>query len=162
MLASGIGLGIAAGLALGGRFARITSLQIRWLPALVIAVVTRLLAPSLGDLAAAAYVVAFAGIVAVAIANRRLPGMGYVAAGSALNLLVVAANGGMPVDPEAAAFANVGVPEDGLHRTLDQETRLPLLADVIPVGLFRSVYSVGDVLLAFGGFWLPFIWLRRP
>lgn len=162
MLASAIALGVAAGWATGGRrLARLGDLRIRWWPVLVAAVVLRAGAPLLGDLSLFAYLLAFASITAAALANRALPGMSVIAAGATLNLIVVAANGGMPVDQAAVVAAGGRMPDDPLHTTLDSSTRLPQLADVIPAPIFRSVYSFGDVLLAIGGFWLPFAWLRR-
>ena len=162
MLASAIALGVAGGWLVGGRdLRRLGELRIRWWPLLAVAVVLRALAPVFGDLSAVAYVVAFGCIAAAALADRALPGMSAIAAGATLNWLVVAANGGMPVDPVALTAAGVSMPDDRLHIELGPATRLPQLADVIPMGVFRSVYSIGDVLLAAGGFWLPFAWLRR-
>jgi len=45
---------------------------------------------------------------------------------------------------------------------MDSGTRLPLLGDIVPVGVVRSVYSVGDFLIALGGFLIPFMWLQTP
>lgn len=162
MLISSLALGVAAGVAFGGRFSRLAQLEIAWWPVLVASVGVRMVAPAVGTFAAAFYLVAFAGVAAVAIANRSLPGMTLIAAGSALNLIVVAANGGMPVDPVAVAAAGATMPADRLHIALDLSTRIAVLADVIPVPIIRGVYSAGDLLLALGGFWLPFAWLRRP
>lgn len=161
MLASGLVLGIAAGWLSGGRPARLATLPIRWWPILGAAMAVRLSAPLAGDAAAAVYVAAFAGIVAVALANLSLPGMPFIAAGAAMNFVVVAANGGMPVDPLAIETAGAVMPGDHLHLPMTDGTRLPVLADVLPIPLFRSVYSFGDVLLAVGAFWLPFAWMRR-
>lgn len=162
MLASGVALGVAAGWIAGGRqLARLGDLRIRWWPLLAAAVALRLAAPLAGDLAAVAYVVGFAGVVAVAVADRRLPGMTLIAAGAALNCIVVAANGGMPVDQAAMAAAGTMMPADRLHLQMTDASRLAVLADRIPLAPFRNVYSIGDVLLALGGFWLPFAWMRR-
>lgn len=162
MLASAVALGVAAGWLAGGRhLERLGDLRIRWWPLLAGAVVVRVVAPLFGDLSFVAYVLAFAGITAVALYDRRLPGMSLIAAGATLNAIVVAANGGMPVDPAAVVTAGATMPSDRLHIELGPSTLLPQLADVIPLALYRSVYSVGDVLLALGGFWLPFAWLRR-
>ncbi|MBI2323902.1 MAG: DUF5317 family protein [Chloroflexi bacterium] len=161
MLASGPVLGIVAGLALRGSLTRLADLRIRWWPFLALAVGLRLVAGGAGDLAAALYVLAFAGIVAVAAANTVVPGMFLIVGGAALNLTVVAANGGMPVDTVALAAAGARMPGDALHVPLTDATALAMLADRIPVALFRSVYSVGDVLLTAGGFWVPFAWMRR-
>jgi hypothetical protein len=162
VLVSSIALGIVAGSALGGRISRLATLRIRWWPLLVAALAVRILAPLAGDFAAALYLTAFAGVVLVAVADRSLPGMPLIALGSLLNLTVVAANGGMPVDPTAAAAVGASIPNDRLHQPLTHATRLPLLADVIPLPLLRSVYSPGDVVISIGGFVLPFSWLRRP
>lgn len=163
MLISSIVLGIAAGLAFRGRWRRLGGLEIRWWPVLATAVALRLLGSVLGSAAPILYVAAFAGIAAVAYVNRAVPGMLFVAAGSALNVMVVAANGGMPVDAGAVQAAGASIaPANGLHVPLDTGTRLAALADIIPIPLFGVVYSIGDVLLALGGFWVPFSWLRRP
>lgn len=163
MLASAIVAGVAAGWLTGGRnLGRLGDVRIRWWPLLALAVALRILAPVFGDLSAIAYVVAFASIAVAALADRRLPGMSLIAAGATLNCIVVAANGGMPVDQAAVVAAGAAMPNDRLHIELVAGTRFPQLADVLPLALFRSVYSVGDVLLAAGGFWLPFVRLRRP
>lgn len=161
MLASGPVLGVLAGLALRGRLSRLAGLRIRWWPLLGLAVVLRLVAGGVGELAALLYVLAFGGIVAVALLNARTTGMALIAAGASLNLAVVAANGAMPVDPGALAAAGARMPEDLLHVPLTDASAAPLLADRIPLALFRGVYSVGDVLLAAGGFWIPFAVMRR-
>jgi hypothetical protein len=88
--------------------------------------------------------------------------MWLIATGAALNASVTLLNGGMPIDPTAASIAGVAARSDGLHVVADGSTRLSVLADVIPVSWLGHVYSVGDVLLALGGFWLPFRWIRRP
>lgn len=161
MLISSVALGVAAGLAFGGHLARLARLEIALWPVLIGGIGLRLLAPKV-DAAVVLYVVAFAAIVAVAVGNRALPGMWLIAAGAALNLVVVAVNGGMPVDQSALAIADAAMPGDRLHLVLDGASRLPLLADVIPLPIVRGVYSLGDLLLALGGFWLPFTWLRQP
>lgn len=162
MLISGIALGVVAGLASGGRIQRLASVQIRWWQVLALAALVRLGAPLTGDLAAFAYVLAFATIVGVAIANAHLPGMWLLAIGAVSNCVVVAANGGMPVDLAALTAAGARLPGDRLHIALTDGTALAVLADRIPVPLFRGVYSVGDVLLAVAGFWMPFRSMRAP
>lgn len=161
MLASAIVAGVAAGRIAGGTFSRLGQLEISGWPLLLGAVLLRVGAPGLGELAAAAYVLGFAGIVATAYLNRALAGMPLIALGALLNLVVVAANGGMPVDQGALTAAGVRMPSDHLHIVLDGSSRLPLLADWIPTPVFRSVYSPGDFVLATGGFWVPFAWMRR-
>lgn len=161
MLVSGPALGLALGWLRGGDPRRLADLRIRWWPVLAAGIFVRLMAGLAGELAAPLYVIGFAAIIGVAGANRSLPGLPLIAAGGALNLIVVAANGGMPVDLTAVAAAGARMPADRLHIELTERSALSLLADILPVPLVRSVYSVGDVLLAAGGFWLPFVWMRR-
>ena len=86
------------------------------------------------------------------VSNRHLPGLVLVAAGLAMNATVMAANGAMPVAPEAIAALGIdgAVVPPGKHMLLDASTRLPWLADVIPVPPIRSIISVGDIVLAIG------------
>ncbi|HEV8656223.1 MAG TPA: MFS transporter [Candidatus Limnocylindria bacterium] len=112
------------------------------------------------------YVVGFIGIGTVALANWRLPGSSLIALGTFMNVLVILLNSGMPYDVPTAVSVGVRIPDDALHVVLDPATRLPLLADIIPFAIgplafTRAVYSVGDFLLAFGGFLIPFMWLQE-
>lgn len=161
MLASGPVVGVLAGWAFGGRLSRLSDLRVRLWGVLAMAVAIRLLAGVAGDFAPSLYVMAFVGIVVVALGNARLAGMPLLALGSLLNLLVVAANGGMPVDQGALTAAGAQMPSDRLHLPLTDGTVLSILADRIPLSPFRSVYSLGDVLLTVGGFWIPFAAMRR-
>ena len=160
MLASAVAVGLLAGFARGGSFARLSRLEIAWWPLLAAAVSLRLAAGFFGDLAAAAYLLAFTGVVAVAIANRSLAGAWLIAAGAALNMIAVAANGAMPVSPDAIAAVGGSFPRDALHTVLDGSSRVAFLADVIPFPVVRTAYSAGDVLIAFGGAWLSFAAVR--
>jgi hypothetical protein len=76
-----------------------------------------------------------------------------LAIGVALNVAVVAANGGMPVD--SGALARVGRRDVDVtrgflykHVPMTGDTRLAWLGDRIPVPVQRNVISVGDVLMA--------------
>ncbi|MDJ0953811.1 MAG: DUF5317 domain-containing protein [Acidimicrobiia bacterium] len=90
-------------------------------------------------------------LLAVVALNQRLPGMWIAGIGILMNFTVIALNNGMPVLPEAFELAG-GDPErmmlDAKHVVLDSESRLPFLADIIPMP--GSVISLGDVLLAVG------------
>ena len=109
-----------------------------------------------------AHAAAIAVIAVVALRNWRVPGALLVALGATLNVLVIGANGGMPFDATAAASVSAQVlANDALHHPLRPDSRLPWLADVLPVAMFRNVYSLGDVFIAAGGFWIPFSILRR-
>jgi uncharacterized protein DUF5317 len=156
MLASALGLGIVGGLAFGGRVSHLRTFHLAWLPLLAIAVAIRLLAPLAGGSAVVAYVVAFAAIAAVAVRNRAIAGTPLIATGAALNLVVVALNGGMPVSVEAAQVAGAVMPTDPLHLTSTAGAALGLLGDIIPLAPLHAVYSIGDVLIALGGAALAF------
>jgi hypothetical protein len=104
----------------------------------------------LGLAASAALVLAFLAL------NRSVRGVGLVALGLLANALVVTANGAMPVSPQAADRAGVGVLEvlvgDQRHELEGADTRLRALGDVIavPLPLRPEVVSAGDVLVAAG------------
>lgn len=105
--------------------------------------------------------------------NRAQPGFLLLGAGLALNLLVMAANGGwMPVSPQAVAVLYPGWPtasiEPGLHVEgskdiirLPAETNLWWLSDrfLTPAWLLqRAAFSLGDIVIAAGAFWA--LWVR--
>jgi hypothetical protein len=159
MLASGIVLGIAAGWLSGGKLGRLADLEVRWWPLLVLAIGLRVIAPSIGE-SLVVWILSFGAIGLVAAVNRDIPGMWLIVAGAIMNLIVVLANSAMPVDARVAASVGVAIPADGLHRELQDGDLLPFLTDVIPVPVVSRVYSVGDAMLAVGGFWLPFHRMR--
>jgi hypothetical protein len=91
-------------------------------------------------------------VVGWLVLNRQLPGVGLVAVGLALNAIVIAANGAMPVDPQAMRALGLGdiqVPL-GKHTLLTDGTRMWWLADIFPLPSLRSIISIGDVVLAAG------------
>jgi len=160
VLASSIVLGVVAGIGFGGDWQRLTRLKFRGIPIVFASGLIRLGGVFWG-LPLALYVLVLCSLVVVAFLNRRLPGAFLLGAGIAMNLIAILANGGMPISPEAAGIAGLELPADGLHHPMTEATRVQALVDVIPVPLFRNVYSAGDVVLAVGGFWLPFAALRR-
>lgn len=93
--------------------------------------------------------------------NLQLPGMGLLAVGTLLNFAVIALNQGfMPVDPEPlsqTAYLTFARGLNGTHILLTPETRMPWLADIIYLPRpRRELDSLGDLVLAAGGFWLIF------
>src|SRR5438309_981408 len=156
MLASGVILGVVAGLAVRRSWRPLTTARIQWLPLLLGALVVRAVAPFVPVVAFPLYVLALAGTAVGAAANLRLTGAALVAFGGALNLAVVLLNHGMPVDAGAVAAAAGSMPTDALHVTLTDATVVKPLADVIAVPIAHAVYSVGDVCIALGGFLVPF------
>ena len=155
MLVSGVLLGVLTGVALRRTWVPLARISVRFLPLLLVALGLRALAPALPPLGLAMYELAMVGTIAVAIANWRLPGAALILFGGLLNLIVVSTNGGMPVDMGALAAAGGAMPTDSLHLVAGDSTLLRPLADVIPIALFRSAYSVGDFAIAAGGFLIP-------
>ncbi len=162
MLVSGVIAGIAAAIAFGGDWRRLSTLTLRYWPLLVVAFGLRAIGTVFPLAPLGLYVIALVGTALVATLNWRLPGAALVAIGTSMNLMVVFANRGMPFDAGSAVGVGAPLPNDSLHVLMGPETKLPFLADVIPVGGIRSVYSVGDFLIAVGGFLIPFMWLQAP
>ncbi len=160
MLVSGLVAGFVLGLASGGNWRNLQKFDLTLWPGLLFGVIARAAAPFLGGLALSASISGLMLVALVAIVNRALPGAWLIALGSLLNTAVTLLNGGMPVDPGALAASGKPPPSDGLHVFLGPDTRLPFLADVLLAPLVNNIYSVGDLLLAIGGFWMTFRLLK--
>jgi hypothetical protein len=96
-------------------------------------------------------------VLGVTIVNARVPGMLLVTIGLLLNMTVILANGGMPVDVSRAAIgaevAAAALGESPLHVAADPATVALPLGDIIYVpgpSWHRGLVSVGDVLMAAG------------
>ncbi len=100
--------------------------------------------------------------------NRQLPGMLILIVGLLLNFIVIIANGGwMPISPQTADLLTgkdvlqviaVGsrIGEKDILLTA-QSTRLEFLADrfLLPAWFpYKTAFSLGDVLVGVGAFWL--------
>jgi hypothetical protein len=92
------------------------------------------------------------GALWLALQRRHLASV-LLGIGVALNVAVVATNGGMPVD--SGALARVGRRDVDVtrgflykHVPMTSDTHLSWLGDRIPVPIQRNVISVGDVLMA--------------
>ena len=100
-------------------------------------------------------VAAAAGVLAVSVAadGRRVPAAGLVlvAAGGALNLLVIVANGGrMPADVRGRPSYDGYIPSPDYpgYVPMTGRTRLRFLGDWIGVG--RRLFSPGDLCIFAG------------
>lgn len=91
--------------------------------------------------------------------NLRLPGMLLASVGLLLNVVVIAANGAMPVSLEAADVAGSDreISDFGIkHEPLGDQTIFPWIADVIPLPGLSTLISAGDIFLAAGVGWLVY------
>lgn len=100
--------------------------------------------------------------------NRKLPGMMVLIIGAALNFTVMTANGGfMPISPQTASHlvsqeTLADIPTGSRFGVKDillepEATRFEILADrFLPPAWFsyQVAFSLGDVFLAVGVFWL--------
>jgi hypothetical protein len=160
MLVSGLLAGFVVGLASGGNWRNLAKLDLKLWPGLLAGVIARAAAPLLGGLALSASIAGLLLVAVVAVVNRAIPGAWLIGLGALLNSVVTFVNGGMPVDPGALAVSGRAPPSDGLHVILGPDTRLSFLADVLLIPVINNIYSVGDVVLAIGGFWMVFRLVR--
>lgn len=164
LLLLGGALGLLGGLALGGSLAPLGRVRLRWSLVVPIALVIKELG-IWGPMASVGagpwlYVVSALALFAWLLYHRReLPWDWIIAAGMALNLVVVLANAGhMPV---RVALAHRGPPQLlelgswGQYVLEGPQTRLSWLDDTIGLpGLlgraFPQAYSAGDLIAALG------------
>jgi Family of unknown function (DUF5317) len=149
-------LGLLAGVMTGGKLGNMANLSFRWPWLVVAALVVReatVLSPlSRIDGMQYLYAAALAALIAwTAWHIPRLPGAWIVAAGAALNLIVVLANGAsMPV-ASALAGRLVDRGHSGQYVVMGSGTNLNWLADWIGVpGPLGGAYSPGDAVIALG------------
>ncbi|HEU0102550.1 MAG TPA: DUF5317 family protein, partial [Mycobacteriales bacterium] len=132
-------LALVAGRLCGGRLSRLGDLRLRSLALVPAALGLQLAGGLLGGVAYPVGLASSALLVLVFLGqNRGLRGTSLLALGLLANALVVGLNGAMPVSATAAARAGVPLVEvvgDPRHELATSDTRLPLLADVVPVPL---------------------------
>lgn len=162
-------LGLLIGLLRRGRLANLAKLELRGLWLILAALVIQLLIFPLGPRepiirAGTAYLhlLSYLCLLAFIGLNWRYFEFRIMGAGLALNLLVIAANGGyMPAS--AGALRRAGLEavaatlEQGLHHgntvLMGPQTRLNFLGDILylPAAIpLANAFSVGDLLLALG------------
>lgn len=176
ILLPAVGAGLLAALArarYGNRHLRSPELRLLWLvPVAFFAQWLAFYGPGFrtwmrDDSLAIALVGSQALLLAFAWLNRSQAGVWALGLGLALNLLVIALNGGlMPVSPETVAQLLPGAPPDAwqvgnrLGRNIVlpvTATRLWWLSDYILLPAWfpiRKALSIGDILIAGGAFWL--------
>lgn len=144
----------------GGRLGLLADVRISWVPLLwvtmvVQALLTTALAPHPTESTArAVHLATYAAGAAVLVRNLRLPGLWLVAAGGAMNIAAIVANGGvMPARPGAVVLAGLDSADHFVNSAPVDAPRLAPLGDVfaVPEALpLSNVFSVGDVLLLVG------------
>lgn len=168
LFASVIVVAFLVGLLSGGRIRRFEDLHLRW-PWLAVAGLALQFVPLPEGAAGTDLVVrtavlmcSYVLLLAFAGLNIRLAGVSVLFVGLALNMVVIGANGGMPVSRGALELSGQ---TDELQLLIDEGARkhhlltdgdvLTPLADVIPVGgPIKQVVSVGDVFVYAGVMWL--------
>ena len=169
-------VGLLLGSLAGGHVGRLADVTIRWWGVALAGFAAQLLlfagpvASRVGSAGPALYVGSTAIVLVALLHNRSLPGFRLIAAGAAINLVVILANGGyMPSSPAAWMALNgvAALPTaDYTNSTLaGSGTALAFLGDifVLPRPLpFANVFSFGDVLIGLGGAWFIVHAMRRP
>ena len=159
LVVSVIGAAVIAGFATGGSLAPFQRLPVHWWGVALTGLALQGVPPTIvggRHLAPLLLLSSYTLLLVFAWLNRRLPAMLIVMAGLAMNVLVIAADGGMPVSAaamEAAGTSPGGLADDGpsKHHLMGPGDVLTPFADVIgipePVG---AVLSVGDLLVYVG------------
>src|SRR5437763_1211920 len=148
-------VGLLIGLVSGGSLRRLGERRFRLWPLLPLGVVLQL--PLADRLGFGGLLASYGCLLAFALANIRLVGMGLVAVGIALNAIPIAVNRGMPVDRDAIVAAHISTAAkldtldiDRKHHLERRSDNLTVLVDIIPARPLKEVVSFGDVVLAVG------------
>ena len=156
-IAVAIVAGIVIGLVRGGRFERLAEASFRLWPLLILGIVVQGAAAFTADGAVPLIVASYVLLLVFTAANLHHAGMGVVFVGIALNVAVIAINGGMPVRADAIVAAGIVEREQipaldfGSKRHLEtDDDRLTVLGDIIPVPVAEEVLSFGDLAMSVG------------
>ena len=174
LLLDGILVGLVASLLTGGRFRCASQNQLRMEYWLVGGLTVQLLWPWIAARLGVGtreflvvWLLVAVLVLGITIVNVKVPGMVLVTIGLLLNLVVVAANGGMPVDASQvlgdSSAALESLAASPLHVPVAESTSLLVLGDVLYVpgpSWHRALVSIGDVLMAFGAGVVAFWTLR--
>ena len=156
-----IGLGVSP--LLGGRWSRLAKLRIRFLWVFYVAIAVQLVAFPVKVLpwhtsdrvGVVLWLISYCIFAIGIVANHRLPAMVLIATGLVSNLTAILANGGhMPALPSALRAAGLHFSESRNSAAM-AAPHLSWLVDrwAAPSWIpWANVFSVGDVLIAFGGF----------
>jgi hypothetical protein len=176
LLLYSIAVGLVAGRLLGGRVRRLEHVRFVWWQLALAGLFVQLalfadpIQERVGAEGPFIYVASTLVVMAALLRNLRLPGLGIIAIGAALNLVVIVANGGfMPSSPtvwlELTGVAAVPVAHYSNVILISPETLLPFLGDifVFPRPLpMATAFSIGDATIALGAVVFLVSGMRRP
>jgi len=164
LLALALVAGLIAGSVAKGRVQNIREIHLRWMPVLFVSLIMGLL-PLFVDLSKpprlALQFVSMLGVLAFLILNAQATAGGVragfltITAGWALNFIVIAANGGMPLSRwafERGPGGPITPGRGGFFKIViaGPRSKLRFLGDVIPIKPLGQVLSIGDVILIAG------------
>ncbi len=154
----------------GGRLDNLALLPLRWRGVILTGFLIQVLVFSdfwqgQDELRAAthvAYLLSLSLLLAALLANFRVPGLPLITLGFCLNFTVIALNGGyMPSAAAARELVGLSPLEPGQVASnsigMGASTHLNFLGDIFAIPrwlIFPNVFSIGDVLIAFGAFYL--------
>lgn len=149
-----LALSVIVGLMRGGKLRNLTEIRVNswWLLPLgfLILAGSNFVPKQYDTVAVTLVLVSYFPLLLFVWLNRDLTGIWIAGLGILMNFTVIILNGGMPVLAEAARLAGESgdLILDAKHVLLTDATRVPFLADIIP--LPGAVLSLGDVFLAIG------------
>ena len=171
-----IAVAVVAGYLAGGRLRGFETLHLRWWFLAILGLAMQaVVIPTEGDemreaVAAGVLVASYPVLLVFLGVNLRVPGFAVIFVGLALNLAVIAPNGGMPVSPSAlraaggsaADIRELETSDDVKHHVRTEEDVFAVIGDTIPVPLLKIVVSPGDLLAYAGVGWTVIaVMLRR-
>jgi hypothetical protein len=160
--------GVLLGLAFGGSLGKLAELSFRWWWLALLGLAVQFVPVHAHALAVGLLILSYALLTVFVLANIRMPGMPLIAIGFVLNMVAVAANGGMPVSDHAlhvaygkdylAQVRELTAGRGGAKHHLQRpDDVLVILTDVIPIGApVHVIASAGDLLSLIGAGWLLF------
>jgi hypothetical protein len=171
LIAGAVVAGILLGFALGGNLKDLADAHFRWWGLAVIGLALQFV-PVPGSASSAHHLLgvgllmgSYALLIAFVLANVRYVGFWVVAAGFALNLLVIGVNGGMPVSDQAlrsaygpgyaATLHQLESSGGAKHHLRRPDDDLTAISDNIPIGTpVHNVFSLGDLVALVGVGWV--------
>ena len=181
ILLAALAVALLFSLLFGGSFRRLADTHIRWGPCILLSLGLQILifsrwwqeTVSVRAIAGALYIASLAILLYVAWLNRRLPGLGVLALGLAMNALVIFANGGsMPATLDALQTSGVvGSPaaleamRSSNSSIIVEGTPLWFLGDIFAIPQrfpLANVFSLGDLVIGAGAVWFLVANTRPP